>query len=248
MSLTKLLTELQQRIIDFIDNTKDLCSMAQVSKYYQKLAKPHLYRHLDFHEDGFVNHCPVLIFYLATGLNSLILEDNTARETTIGCQLDILASIIWNDFCSSENCFGRAVAAFNGGSTRHDPVCPIPRLTSLDLITRYAVPIVALPGLRTLRINGTDEVKVLEYISSTASYDLQTLEISYATGSPIKMARAFSDDRAVHLRRLILDQFNPYPENSLQPIIETLIKECHKLEYLQLTITKTSAIVLPRLR
>jgi hypothetical protein len=60
MSLSKLLTKLDQRLIYFIDNAKDLSSMAQVSKYCRKLAGPRMYRHLDLHKDNYVSVCRLL--------------------------------------------------------------------------------------------------------------------------------------------------------------------------------------------
>ncbi|OSS45993.1 hypothetical protein B5807_08002 [Epicoccum nigrum] len=93
----------------------------------------------------------------------------------------------------------------------------------------------ALPNLRTMHIEGCDELRITHNFSAGASHRLESLEIIQTIGSVYEIRELFENNHARDLKRLVFQNFSIYPNGSFQPVVDTLLTNCSYLEYFELS-------------
>ncbi|KAG9205628.1 hypothetical protein G6514_007233 [Epicoccum nigrum] len=88
----------------------------------------------------------------------------------------------------------------------------------------------ALPNLRTMHIEGCDELRISHNFSTGASHRLESLEIIQTIGSVYEIRELFENNHARDLKRLVFQNFSIYPNGSFQPVVDTLLTNCSCLE------------------
>lgn len=96
--------------------------------------------------------------------------------------------------------------------------------------------IITLPYLRTLCVEKSEGLSVSHLFPMNASHRLHTLEIVDTYCSAMSIQAILCERHATELKRLVLRGFCATPDCSCQPIIDALVENCHKLEYLELDL------------
>ena len=113
--------------------------------------------------------------------------------------------------------------------------CAFAKLYHIHLTTRSAVRIMALPNLRTMRIEGCDELRISHNFSTCASHRLESLEIVDTLGSVYDIRELFENNHTRDLKRLVFRKFSIDPKEPFQPVVNTLLTNCSYLEYFELS-------------
>lgn len=174
-----------------------------------------------------------LIAYLAFNLESLIVRDGGGPGEPPGYYGKLLTSTIseaFNHWCQNPHLHDTSVASAHAA--------PFSHLQLFQFKTHAPVRITTLPTLRTIRIEGCDEFSVSHIFPTQASHSLQYLEIIDNFGSPESIKDILDANRATDLRRLVLRDFCAVPDRSYQPVIDALLGNCFKLEYLEIVMHK----------
>lgn len=173
----------------------------------------------DDHAEGSLT----LIVSLAANLDSLVFANELRSGIVTEYTGELLTSVIWEVFRN-----------WYHNSNRLEFV--LSKLSHLQFSTRSPVKIATLPNLLTQRIKGCDEFSVSQYLPVDTPHRLQKLEFIKTIGSVTSIQEIFSEHRATDLTSFLLQEFDTYPEESCQPIIDTLLSNCPKLEVLEIGI------------
>jgi len=176
--------------------------------------------------DDHVEGSLALIVCLAYNIECLTIMGTVGGGVTTGYYGHLLTSVMWESF----NHFYSAPS----GSLQDSR--PFQRLQDFHIKSRSPTKIITLPHLRTIRVENCDRVSVSHLFPTNTSHHLHTLEIVDTYCSAKHIQAMFSDYHATELRRLILRNFHPFPDHSCQPIIDALVENCHKLDYLELNL------------
>jgi hypothetical protein len=179
--------------------------------------------------DDHVEGSLALIVCLATHIESLVFGGEMRRGVVTGYHGERLTSIMWAVYKRSCKRYGP------GKATVSPEACAFPKLYHIHLATRSAVRIMALPNLRTMHIEGCDELRITHNFSAGASHRLESLEIIQTIGSVYEIRELFENNHARDLKRLVFQNFSIYPNGSFQPVVDTLLTNCSYLEYFELS-------------
>lgn len=176
--------------------------------------------------DNHVEGSLALIVCLAYNIECLTIMGAVGGGVTTGYYGHLLTSIMWEAF----NHF------YSEPSGSLQDSRPFQRLQNFHIKSSSPTKIITLPHLRTIRVENSDEVSISHLFPTNTSHDLHTLEIVDTYCSAKHIQAMFSEHHATELRRLILRGFSAVPDRSCQPILDALIENCHKLEYLELNL------------
>ncbi|KAJ8108605.1 hypothetical protein OPT61_g8059 [Boeremia exigua] len=183
----------------------------------------------DDHIDGSL----ALIASLAHNIESITVADKVRQGAITSYYGELLTLVMWEAFNHSyldSSKSGNSMTTSQGER-------PFSKLHHLHLETQSPAQIANLPSLRTLHIEGWDDISVSPKFPTGILHQLQTLELIDICCNAEQIQGILSEGQATRLRSLVLRKFSPF-RDSCQLIINTLIKDCPGLENLELDVVE----------